>query len=151
MIASEILGFVVLFCAGILAGEEFVIYFGVRTPLASLEERPQMQLRQVLIRRLRVLVPGIFVPTIVSGVAVTLLGGFGITFVIRCAALLGLVAWTLVTLQGTAPINSAIAEWNPDAPLKNWREQVNKWERFASVRPWASMFAFAMFLTAVAL
>ncbi|SRR6266487_2765213 len=75
MIATVVLGLVNLFCTGILAGEELVIYYGVRTPLASLDERPQTLLRQALIRRLRILVPAIFVPSILLGVAVTVLGG----------------------------------------------------------------------------
>jgi hypothetical protein len=57
----------------------------------------------------------------------------------------------LVTLPGTAPINSAILGWDPSAPPKNWRALVSRWERFASVRPWAAITAFVMFLTAIAL
>jgi hypothetical protein len=65
-----IIEFICVFLAGILAGEEFVIYYGVRVPMANLDEKPQIQLRQALVRRLRVLVPAIFVPTAASGVAV---------------------------------------------------------------------------------
>jgi hypothetical protein len=53
----EVLGFVNLLCAGILAGEEFVVRYGIRGPIASIHPEPQIQLRQALIRRLRVLVP----------------------------------------------------------------------------------------------
>jgi len=53
----EVLGFTNLLCAGMLAGEEFVIRYGVRAPVASLDPQPEIQLRQALIRRLRVLVP----------------------------------------------------------------------------------------------
>ena len=52
-----------LFFNGMLAGEELAVYYGVRIPVASLEERPQTLLRQALIRRLRLLVPGIYMPT----------------------------------------------------------------------------------------
>ncbi|TXK68111.1 hypothetical protein [Paenibacillus sp. N3.4] len=55
-----------LFLAGILAGEEFVIFYGVRVPLFALNQQSQIQLRQALIRRLRLLVPAIFVPTAVT-------------------------------------------------------------------------------------
>jgi hypothetical protein len=151
MNAFEIVELVSLFFAGLLAGEEFVIYFGVRLPLASLEERPQLLLRQALIRTLRILVPAIFVSTLISGIAVTLLDGLGASFIIRSVGLLGLVAWTLVTLPGTARINAAILEWNPSALPKDWLATVGRWERFASVRPWASMIAFAAFLTAMVL
>jgi hypothetical protein len=46
MIASGVLEFFNLFCAGPLAGEEFAIYYRVRAPVASLKGRPQTLLRQ---------------------------------------------------------------------------------------------------------
>ena len=148
--AVEVLGFANLFLAGILSGEELVIYYGVRTPLASLEERSQTLMRQALIRRLGVLVPAIFVPTILSAAAVTALDGFGPGFVFRSAGVLALLTWAVVTIPGTAPINTAILAWDPSSPPKNWRMIVSRWERFAAVRPWAAMAGFALFLTAMA-
>ena len=76
MSAGEILGLVNLFRAGILAGEEFVIRFGVWAPVAGLDERPQIYLRQALIRSLRLLGPAVLVPTVLLGAAVTVLDGF---------------------------------------------------------------------------
>src|SRR5436853_4453215 len=96
--AVEVLGFANLFLAGILSGEELVIYYGVRTPLAGLEERPQTLLRQALIRRLRVLMPAIFVPTIFLGAAVTAVDGFGPGFVFRSVGFLALLTWAVVTI-----------------------------------------------------
>jgi len=148
--AVEVLGFANLFLGGILAGEELVIYYGVRTPLAGLEERPQTLLRQALIRRLRFLVPAFFVQTILLGAAVTAFDGFGPGFVFRSVGVLALLTWAVVTIPGTAAINAAILDWDPSAPPKNWRTMVSRWERFAAVRPWAAMVAFAMFLTAMA-
>jgi uncharacterized membrane protein len=150
MITTEIPGFIVLFCVGILAGMELVVYYGVRGPLASLEERPQTLMRQALIRRLRLLVPGFFLPAALSGFVVTLLSGFGTGFVFRLAGLVALLAWASVTIPGTVPINSAILSWDPGALPENWRELVSRWERFASVRPWAATFAFVLFLAGVA-
>lgn len=43
-------GFVNVLCAGLSAGEVFVIRYGVRAPVASLNEKPRLQLRQALIR-----------------------------------------------------------------------------------------------------
>jgi hypothetical protein len=147
-----ILGLLNLFLAGLLAGEEVAIYYGVRLPLASLEERPQLLLRQALIRTLRILVPAIFLPALLTGIAATVLDGLsGLSFVVRCVGLLGFVAWMAVTLPGTARINSAILDWNPDALPPDWLRQVKLWERFASVRPWAAMIAFGSFLLATML
>src|SRR5438094_8497616 len=107
MIAIVVLGLVNLFCTGILAGEELVIYYGVRTPLASLDERPQTLLRRALIRRLRVLVPAIFVPSMLLGVAVTVLGGLGPGFGFHLAGSLALPTWFAAPAPGPSSRKSA--------------------------------------------
>jgi hypothetical protein len=43
---SGVLDVVSIFFAGLLSGEEFIIFYGVRTPLATLGAIPQLQLRQ---------------------------------------------------------------------------------------------------------
>jgi hypothetical protein len=143
--------FVNLFCTGLLAGAELVVRYGVRAPIAVLDEQPQIQLRQALIRSLRVLVPAILAPTVVSGVAVTALDGTGPGFGLRCTALLALLAWALVTFIGTVPINKATLTWLPGAPPGSWRALVSRWERLDTARSWAALAAFAFFLTATAL
>ena len=151
MNAGVILGFVNVFCGGILAGEEFVIRYGVRAPIASLGEHPHIQARQALIRRLRVLAPAIFAATILSGAAATILDGFDPGFGFRCAGLLAVLTFIVITLLGAVPINAAILAWEPAALPKNWRTLVNRWERLDTARCWAALTAFALFLTALAL
>jgi uncharacterized membrane protein len=146
-----IVGLVNLFCVGLLAGEEFVIRYGVRAPLARLDQRPHIQFRQELIRSLRVLVPAVFALAILSGIAATILDGldgFDLGFGLRCAGLLALVAFIAVTLTGTVPINEAALTWDPAAPPQNWQVQVHRWERLDTARTWAALMAFALFLTA---
>src|SRR2546430_12910598 len=70
MTAGDVVGMVSVFFAGLLAGEEFVIRYGVRGPLASLEDGPHILFRQALIRHLRVLVPSIYLATLLSAVIV---------------------------------------------------------------------------------
>jgi uncharacterized membrane protein len=155
MLLGTLLGLVNVFCVGLLAGEEFVIRYGVRAPLASLDERAHIQLRQTLILRLRILVPAIFGAALVSGVASTILGGFsggfGVGFGLRCAGLLALLTFITTTLLGTVPINQAALTWKPDAPPKNWRTLINRWERLDTVRTFAALAAFALFLAAISL
>jgi uncharacterized membrane protein len=139
-----------LFLAGILAGEEFVVRYGVRAPLAALDDQSHIQFRQGLIRTLRVLVPAIFVSAFVSGMAVAILDGTGAGFVFRWAGVLALLIWILVTLFGTVPINEGALDWRPEAPPPNWKALVDRWERLNTVRTWAAVAAFALFLTAVA-
>jgi hypothetical protein len=143
--------FLNLFFAGILAGEELVVCYGVRPLLADMEEQPQFRLRQALIRRLRVLVPAIYLLTTASWIAVMVLerGSAGLGF--RCAGALALLSWTLVTFGGTVPINKRILTWQADAPPIDWRVVVRRWERLDIARCWAAAFSFAFALAAAAL
>ena len=146
-----VLDFANLFFAGLLAGIEFVIHYGLRAPAEVLDEQSQLQLRQALVLRLRVLVPAFFLPAAVSGIAVTVLDGGTPGFWFRCAAVLAMLIWILIRVVGTIPINSATADWQLSAPPKNWKALVNHAERFHIVGVWAAVLAFALFLTAVAL
>jgi hypothetical protein len=141
------LEFVNLFCAGILAGIEFVVRFGLRGSIPVLAEQPQIQLRQALIRRLRVVVPAVYGLTALSAIAVTILAGTGF----RYAGLFAVLGWTLVTFVGTVPINKATLTWRLDAPPADWRALVRRWERLDTARWWAAALVFALFLTAAAL
>lgn len=129
-----VIEFVSLFLVGILAGGEFVVRYGVHVSLALLDEPSQIKVRQALIRRLRVLVPAIFLPTFVAGVAVLVLDGSGPGIVFRCVGVLALLIFILVTLIGTVPINKAALTWQPDAPPSNWKALVSRWERLDVVR-----------------
>jgi hypothetical protein len=65
--AGEVLGFINVFGAGLLAGEEFVIRYGVRGPLGRLDQESHIRMRQGLIRTPRILVPAILLPTLFVG------------------------------------------------------------------------------------
>src|SRR5436189_5203478 len=83
-----LLDFVNLFFAGMLAGIEFVIHYGLRGPSEILDDHSQLQLRQALVMRLRVLVPAFFAPTALLGIALTVLSGGITSFLFWCTALL---------------------------------------------------------------
>jgi hypothetical protein len=154
MSPATVLAFANLFFVGMLAGIEFVIHYGVSGAAEGLAERSQLQLRQALVLRLRVLVPAFFVPAVLSGIAVTILGGFDLGFLgfwFRCAAVLAMLIWIWIRIIGTVPINSATLTWQLDAPPKDWKVQVNHAERFHIIGVWAAVMAFVFFLTAVAL
>ena len=143
---AAILVWLNLLFAGLLAGEEFVIRFGVRGPLAAVEPRTQIELRQALIRKLQVLVPTIFFLALLAGVAATALGGRGHGLDLRCAGVLALLVFIGVTLGGTVPINKAALAWDSSAPPEEWRALVARWEALDTVRTWAALAAFALFL-----
>jgi hypothetical protein len=144
-----IVEFLNLFFAGVLAGEELVICYGVRTVVAVMDQHRQIELRHALIRKLRTLVPAIFVLTALSAAAAMSLDGTGAGFRLRCLADLGLLIWVVTTLLGTAPINKDTLTWRPDAPPNNWRVLVGRRERFDIARCWAAVFSFAFLVAAV--
>lgn len=146
-----ILDLINVFFAGMLAGIEFVIHYGVRSPAEALDERSQLQLRQALVLRLRVLVPTFFVPVAVLGITLAVLNSATPGFAFRCAGVVALLIWIAIRVIGTIPINSATLTWQFNAPPRNWKTQVNHAERFHIVGVWAAVLAFAFFLTAVAL
>lgn len=149
---AMVLNFVNLFFAGILAGTLFIIEYGVgRAIVTVLDEPMQIQLRQALIRSLRVVVPAILVPTVLLGIAITVVDGIDSAFVFRCAGMMAMLACFALALIGTAPINKAILDWQPSAPPTNWQAQIGRWQRLDIARTWAAVAAFGLYLTATAL
>ena len=146
-----VLDLVNVFFAGMLAGIEFVIHYGVREPVEQLPDRAQLQFRQALIKKLRVLVPAFFAPAAVLGIALTFLNTATPGFVFRCVAVVALFTWIVIRVIGTVPINSATVDWQLDAPPQDWKAQVTHAERFHIVGVWAAVLTFACFLIAVAL
>ena len=151
MTINTVAAFVNLFFVGLLAGEEFVIRYGVRGPLASLDTIPHIQLRQALIRTLRILVPALFGATLLSGIAVTFIDGFTHSSILHIAGVLALIAFISITLSGTVPINQAVLAWEPAAPPMNWRSTIIRWEQLDNIRCWLAIAAFVCFLAAMAL
>ena len=146
-----VLDFVNIFFAGILAGIEFVMHYGLRTPVEVLDETSQLQLRQALVLKLRVLVPAFFFPTAISALAVMVLDAAAPGFWYRCIGMLAILIWIAIRIIGTIPINSATLTWQLEAPPRNWKELVNHAERFHIIGVWAVVMAFALFLTAMIL
>jgi uncharacterized membrane protein len=145
-----IIKFVCLFFAGILAGEEFVVRYGLSTLLTAMEDQPHIRLRQSLIRRLRLIVPIIFLATLTSALASLILdGGSSDSFCLRCAGVCVLYIWIGITLIWTVPINKRVLKWQPDAPPAAWKGLIGKWQRLDTWRAWLAILAFVFFLAAL--
>ena len=147
----NLLDFVNLFFAGMLAGIEFVIHYGVREPAEQLPDHAQLQLRKALVLKLRVLVPAFFAPTAISGITLTALNSSAPGFGYRCVGVVALLIWIALRIVGTVPINSATVDWDLNAPPQDWKAQVTHAERFHIVGVWAIVLTFACFLIAVSL
>jgi len=133
-----------LFLAGLLAGEELAICYGIRPALRRFEAPLQIPLRQGLIRRLRVLVPILIFTALAAG----LFAWHAAPSPLRLAGPAALIALIAVTLGGTVPINKAALAWNPAAPPPDWQAKVRRWERLDIIRCWLALAAFALVLAA---
>jgi hypothetical protein len=139
-----------VFFAGMLAGMEFALHYGLSAPAALLDDHAQLRLRQALVRRLRVLVPAFFGPTAALGIAAAVLAGAAPGMWLRYGGVLALLIWIVIRVIGTVPINSATLTWRTEAPPKDWKARVARAERFHNVGVWAAVASFALFLTAMA-
>ncbi len=135
-----------LFLAGLLAGEELVVRYGVHPSLAALGERSSIEARQALVLKLRILVPAIFLPTALTSVIAQLVE----PSLWRVTGLLLLLVFGLTTGIGTVPINSAVIEWNAAAPPSNWHAVIVRWQRIDVLRSSAAILAFACFVIGAA-
>jgi uncharacterized membrane protein len=147
----DILQAIGLILAGLLAGEEFIVRWGVQPALSTLEDRAHILARVALVKRLKVVVPILMVPTGLVGIAVLATGGAGAGFGFRVVGLLALVAFVLFSFLGTVPINIRVNEWTPDAPPADWRDIVRRWQFIDVFRSSAAIAAFVAFVVAAAL
>ena len=147
----DILQAVGLILAGLLAGEEFIVRWGVQPALSSLEDRAHILARVALVKRLKVVVPMLMVPTVLVGIAVLATGGIAAGFAFRALGVLALVGFVLFSFLGTVPINMKVNDWTPDAPPADWRDVVRRWQFIDVFRSSAAILAFVAFVVAAAL
>jgi hypothetical protein len=142
MLKSGLAEFLGLFFVGLLAGFEVAVHYGIGAPPASLSETAQVLLRQVLVRRLRILAPALFMPSLLLTVLIALEERHEPGSFLRYVASAMLLVWAVIRIVRTIPVNSATLEWNPEAPPREWRSLVQRTERFHVVAAWAAVVAF---------
>lgn len=147
----DILQAIGIVLAGLLAGEEFIVRWGVQPALASLDDRAHLAARIALVKRLKIVVPAIMLPTFVVGVVVLLTGGAGAGLAWRVAGVAAVVALLLFSFLGTVPINIRVNDWDADAPPADWRSTVRRWEFIDVFRSSAAIVAFGCFVVALTL
>ncbi len=139
----DILTIASVFLAGLLAGEELIVRYGVHPALVALDDTTQIRARQSLIYKLRVLVPVLFFAALGTAVAALVVGGADAGFALRVTSVAALVVWLGTTFGGTVIVNSAVIEWDAAAPPANWRAMIVRWGRVDVVRSSAALVAFA--------
>lgn len=135
-----------LFFSGILAGMEIAAHYGFRKPAAMLDTKPQIILRQGLVRKIRWLIPLFFLPTLLTGLMLAVISSGTCTLLLRLVALAALCIWMCIRIIGTVKINAASLDWDPDSPPADWREHINKAEQYHTTGTWVTVVAFVCFL-----
>jgi hypothetical protein len=130
-----------LLFVGLLAGFEIAVHYGIGAPPPALPEAYQIVLRQAMVRRLRVLAPIIFLPSLLLAVMITIQKRHTAGR-LRYTVIGMLLVWIAIRIVRTVPVNSATLQWNPDAPPTNWRSLVERTERYHVVAAWAAIIAF---------
>jgi hypothetical protein len=138
--------FLTLLCAGLLAGFEVAVHYGFGSPPRSLNDAAQILLRQAMILRLRILAPVLFIPTLLLGICLTIQEAHRAAVPFDSCALALLGVWIVIRILRTVPVNSATSGWNPEKPPLEWRELIERTERFHVVAAWAAVLAFMCFL-----
>lgn len=133
-----------LVLVGLLAGEEFVVRWGVQPAMANLPDDAHLRTRIALVKSLKVVVPILMVPAVLATVAVLVVAGAGDGLGWRVAAAVALGVFVLASFLGTVPINIGVNDWDPLDPPADWKRVVVRWERIDVVRSSAAIVAFVL-------
>jgi uncharacterized membrane protein len=137
-----------LVLVGLLAGEEFIVRWGVQPAMTTLPDQVHLRTRIALVKSLKVVVPILMVPAVLASVAVLVLSGDdGQGW--RFAAMVALVVFVLASFLGTVPINIRVNDWDPEHPPADWKRVVRRWERIDVLRSTAAGVAFVFFVVAL--
>ena len=135
-----------LVLVGLLAGEEFIVRWGVQPAMARLPDEVHVRTRIALVKSLKVVVPVLMVPAVLASVAVLVLRGADDGLGWRIAAMVALVVFVLASFLGTVPINIRVNDWDPEQPPADWKRVVRRWERIDVLRSTAAGVAFVLFV-----
>lgn len=136
--------------AGLLAGIEFVVRWGVQPALSRLDDRTSLAARKSLIRRLRVLVPAIGLPTLLLALGAAILGQQDGGAWLRWTGAVFLVAFFAIAFAGTVPINARIDAWPLEDPPADAAAVIRRWQTIDVFRSTAAVVAFVLLVVALA-
>ncbi|WP_420368748.1 anthrone oxygenase family protein [Curtobacterium sp. L1-20] len=138
-----------LVLVGLLAGEELIVRWGVQPAMSALPDEVHVRTRIAMVRSLKVVVPILMVPAVLSSVALLVVAGTADGLGWRVAATAALVTFVLASFLGTVPINIRVNDWDPAAPPADWKRTVTRWERIDVLRSSAAVVAFLLFTIAL--
>ena len=145
-----VLQIVTVVLAGILAGTEFIVRWGVQPALSRLDARTSLAARKSLIKRLRVLVPAIGMPALVVAIVSAIVGRSADGDGLRWSGAVALVVFFGIAFAGTVPINARIDGWSLEDPPADADAVISRWQTIDVFRSSAAVLAFVLLVVALA-
>jgi uncharacterized membrane protein len=135
---------------GVMVGVEFSVAFVINRILDGLPDDSAQLGRAHGGRMLGAVMPVWYIGSLVL-VGIWAVAGWhhhGTGFVVTAGALL--ILSVIMSLLLLVPINNRNKTWTPDNRPEDWKEQMNRWDRFHYVRVAVIIAAFALLAAALA-
>nr|WSW67541.1 DUF1772 domain-containing protein [Streptomyces sp. NBC_00995] len=135
---------------GLMVGVEFSVAFVMNRIFNALPEDSGQLARAHGGRMLGALMPFWYIGSLVLG-AVWAIAGWdrpGAGLVVIAAALL--IVSVIMSIVLLVPINNRGKTWTPENRPADWKEQMNRWDRYHYVRVAVIVAAFTLLVTALA-
>jgi uncharacterized membrane protein len=134
---------------GVMVGVEFSVAFVINPILDGLPDDSGLRGRAHGGRMLGAVMPVWYITSLVL-VAVWAIAGWhnhGTGLVVTAGALL--IFSVIMSILLLVPINNRGKTWTPDDRPDNWKQQMNRWDRFHYVRVAVIIAAFALLVAAL--
>ncbi|TDU04893.1 putative membrane protein [Streptomyces sp. 846.5] len=141
---------VTIVVTGVMVGVEFSVAFVMNRIFSALPEDSGQLGRAHGGRMLGAVMPFWYIGSLVL-VAVWAVAGWhhhGAGLVVTAGALL--ILSVVMSILLLVPINNQSKTWTPENRPEDWKEQMNRWDRFHYVRVAVIIAAFALLATALA-
>lgn len=141
---------VTIVVVGVMVGVEFSVAFVINRILKALPDDSCLSGRAHGGRMLGALMPVWYITSLVLTAVWAVAGwhGHGAGLVVIAAALL--ILSVIMSLLLLVPINNRSKTWTTENLPEDWKEQMNRWDRFHYVRVGVIIAAFALLAAALA-
>ncbi|MEU9031669.1 DUF1772 domain-containing protein [Streptomyces sp. NPDC048383] len=144
------LGIVTTVVVGVMVGVEFSVAFVINRILGALPEDSGQLGRAHGGRMLGAVMPVWYIGSLVLA-AIWAVAGWdrpGAGLVVTAGALL--IVSVVMSILLLVPINNRTKKWTPENRPADWKEQMNRWDRWHYVRVAVIIVAFTLLVTALA-
>ncbi|MFB7449151.1 anthrone oxygenase family protein [Streptomyces sp. NPDC056194] len=134
---------------GLMVGVEFSVAFVMNRIFSALPEDSDQQARSHGGRMLGALMPFWYIGSLVLS-AIWAVAGWhdgGAVLVVTAAGLL--IVSVVMSLLLLVPINDRGKTWTPENRPEDWKEQMNRWDRYHYARVAVIVAAFTLLVTAL--